>query len=585
MRIKRLGVMIDFSGRCPMIKMIKFFMLTGFFLAAVQCSNQQPVEAADLVLINGNIVTMDKNNPRAEALAVKGDTIVAVGSYKEIKTYIDKKETKIIDLQGKLALPGFNDGHVHFVYGGHALMSISLDGVTSPDEIQRSVKEKVMDKNEGEWISGRGWDQEILPGKKWPAKELIDEVAPDNPVTLSRICGHCTLVNSYVLRISGITKETPDPPGGVIIKDPGTGEPTGILHEKAMDLIKWPQLSERETQEMDKKAVKLALKEAARFGVTSVHDLDGKIGVLKELLDEGELTVRVYAGVPLIASPEKIQEYKEWKQTLVDNNHMLKFGVIKGFIDGSLGSSTALLAEPYKNNPSTSGLMLMTQEELNGIVTLYDEENFQIAIHAIGDKGCNVVLNAFEESIKRNGARDSRHRIEHATAIIPEDIPRFDTFGVIPSAQPVFGPSYGQTIQSFFEDRFGVQRAKFTNIWKTLAQANARLAFGTDWPVESLNPMEGIYSAVSRKSISDKAGDAWLLDESLSVEKAVEFYTLGSAYASFEEDIKGSLKEGKLADIVVLSKDIFNIPEEEILNTTAVYTILGGKIIYSSGAE
>ncbi len=264
---------------------------------------------------------------------------------------------------------------------------------------------------------------------------------------------------------------------------------------------------------------------------------------------------------------------------------MLKFGVIKGFIDGSLGSSTALLSEPYKNNPSTSGLLLMTQEELNDIVSLYDKEGFQIAIHAIGDRGVNVVLNAFEEAIRRNGQRDSRHRIEHATVIIPEDIPRFNKLGVIASVQPVFGPSYGQTIQSFFEDRLGEERAKYTNIWKTLAQTKARLAFGTDWPVESLNPMEGIYSAVTRKSISDKAGEAWLPEESISMEQAIEFYTLGSAYASFEEDIKGSLQKGKLADIVVLSKDLFTIPEEEILNTEVVYTILGGKIIYSLECE
>ncbi len=567
------------------MKLIKFIFIGVFVLSVIHCSPEPPVEAADLVLINGNIVTMDKNNPRAEALAVKGDTIVAVGSDEEIKPYIDKKKTKIIDLQGKLALPGFNDGHVHFIYGGHALMSVSLDRVTSFDEIQRRVQEKIDDKKDGEWISGRGWDQEILPGKKWPTKELIDEIAPNNPVTLSRICGHCTLVNSYVLRISGITKDTPDPPGGVIVKDPGTGEPTGILHEKAMGLIKRPQLSDEESHEMDKKAAKLAVRESARFGVTSVHDLDGKIGILKELLEEGELTVRVYAGVALSSSPEKLQEHKEWKQILVNNNSMLKFGVIKGFIDGSLGSSTALLAEPYKNDPSTSGLMLMTQEELNDIVALYDKENFQVAIHAIGDKGVNVVLNAFEESIKRNGQRDARHRIEHATAILPGDIPRFDGLGVIGSVQPVFGPSYGQTIQSFFEDRMGKERAKFTNIWKTLAQAKARLSFGTDWPVESLNPMEGIYSAVTRKSISDKAGGAWLQDESLSVMEAVECYTLGSAYATFEENIKGSLQVGKLADIVVLSKDIFTVPEDEILNTGVVYTIFGGKIIYPLESE
>jgi predicted amidohydrolase YtcJ len=568
-----------------MVKTFRFLILFAFFLAAAQSSNKPPVEAADLVLMNGKIATVNDSNPRAEALAVKGDKIVAVGSNKEIGKYVDNKVTRVIDLQGKLAVPGFNDSHVHFVHGGHALMSISLDGVTSVEEIQRRVKEKVKDKKEGEWISGRGWDQEILPGKKWPTKELIDEVAPNNPVSLSRICGHSTLVNSYVLRISGITKDTPNPPGGVIGKDPQTGEPTGILYETATRLIKRPRTSDEESLEMDKKAAKLSEKEAARFGVTSVQDLDYKIGVFKELLDEGELTVRVSAGMALSSSPEKLQEYKEWKQKLINNNHMLRLGVLKGFIDGSLGSSTALLVVPYKNNPSTSGLQLMIQAELNDIVSKCDKEGFQIGIHAIGDKGCNLVLNAYAEAIKRNGARDSRHRVEHANVIIPEDIPRFKTLGVIPSVQPVFGPSYGQTIQSFFEDRLGKERSRYSNIWRTLDQAKARQAFGTDWPVESLNPMEGIYSAVSRKSISDKAGAAWLPEESVSIEKAIELYTLGSAYASFEEAIKGSLEVGKLADIVVLSKDLFAIPEEEILNTKVVYTILGGKVIFSSEAE
>jgi predicted amidohydrolase YtcJ len=579
------------------MKAVKLALIVMVFWAGIQCRKESPVEAADLVLLNGNIVTVDNGNPRAEALAVKGDTIAAVGSYEDIKKYIDKKATKIIDLQGKLALPGFNDSHVHLISGGHGFLSVSLDGVTTFDELQQRVRKKVKDKKEGEWITGGGWDQEILPGKKWPTKELLDEIAPHNPVELSRICGACTLVNSYVLRISGITKDTPNPPGGAIVKDPVTGEPTGILHWKAMDLIKRPHSSDEESHERDRKAAQLALAEAARFGVTSVQDvpgssdtappgvLDGEIAVLKELLDEGQLTVRVYAGVPLTSSAEKIKDYKEWKWMLADNHHMLTFGVIKGFADMTLGSSTALLAEPYKNNPSTSGLMLMSQEELNEIVALYDKEKFQLAIHAIGDKGVHVVLNAFEEAIKRNGQRDARHHIEHATVILPGDVPRFSALGVIGSVQPVFGPSYGQTIQSFFEDRLGKERSKNTNIWRTLAQAKARLAFGTDWPVESLNPMEGLYSAVTRKSIADKAGGSWLPEESLSLEEAVEFYTLGSAYASFEEDIKGSLQVGKLADIVVLSKDIFSIPEEEVLNTEVVYTILGGKIIYSSETE
>jgi predicted amidohydrolase YtcJ len=549
-------------------------------LAGFQCRGRAPVEPADLVLVNGRIATVDAKNPRAEALAVKGNVIVALGTDREIRAFIDEKTTRVIDLEGRLALPGFNDSHVHFVYGGHALMSISLDGVTSVEEIKRKVREKVGSQKEGQWISGRGWDQEILPGKKWPSRELLDEVAPNNPVVLSRICGHSSLVNSYVLRISGITKNTPDPPGGLIVRDPATGEPTGILHEKAMDLIKRPSASVEEVRDLDKQAVLLAMKEANRFGVTSVHDLDGKIGVFKELLDAGQLTVRVYAGVELTPSAEAMRECKDWKRKLTDAGHLLRFGIVKGFIDGSLGSSSAWLAEPYKNNPSTSGIPVMTQEELNALVAMYDKENFQVGIHAIGDRGVNVVLNAFEEAMRRNGKRDSRHRVEHGNVILPADIPRFEALGVICSGQPVFGPSYGQTIRSFFEDRLGKERARYSNIWRSLDQAKAHQGFGTDWPVESLNPMEGLFSAVSRKSISDKAGSAWLAEESLSLEKAIELYTLGSAYASFEEDIKGSLKAGKLADIVVLSKDIFTVPVDEILNTEVVYTILGGKIIY-----
>jgi len=562
------------------MKASRWALIGVLSLAVVHCRQESRVAGADLVLINGKILTMDKSAPRAEALAVRGDTIVAVGSNKRIKRYAKKTATRVIDLRGKFALPGFNDSHVHFVYGGHALMSISLDGVTSFEEIQRRVKEKVQQHKEGEWVSGRGWDQEILPGKKWPTRELLDAVAPSNPVSLSRICGHCTLVNSYVLRASGITKETPNPPGGVIVKDPATGEPTGILHEKAMDLIQRPSLSAEESLELDKRAVLLALKEANRCGVTSVHDLDGKVEVFKELLDAGELTVRVYAGVELSASPEKVLAYKEWREKLKDDRHLLRLGVVKGFIDGSLGSSSAWLAEPYKNNPLTSGIPVMTQQELNDLAAMYDRENFQVGIHAIGDEGVNVVLNAFEEAQKRNGRRDARHRVEHGNVILPEDLPRFAALGVIASAQPVFGPSYGQTIQSFFEDRLGKERARYSNIWRSLDLAGARQAFGTDWPVESLNPMEGLYSAVSRKSISDRAGSAWLPEESLSLEKAIELYTLGSAYASFEEDIKGSLKAGKLADIVVLSKDIFAVPVEEIPSTQVVSTILGGKIIY-----
>ncbi|NVM04821.1 MAG: amidohydrolase, partial [Candidatus Helarchaeota archaeon] len=390
-----------------------------------------PAEIADFVLKNGNIVTMDRNNPKAEAVAIKGDIIIAVGSDKQIDRYIDTELTKIIDLEGRLTIPGFIDAHVHFEGGGKSLMEVRLNGVAELEEIQRRVKEKIDEVGEGAWVDGGGWDHEILPGGKWPTKELIDAVAPKNPVVLSRIDGHSVLVNSLVLKISGITKDTPDPYAGKIVKDPVTGEPTGILKETAKRLIKRPKLSEKEQYDYKKKAIKLALQESAKFGVTTIHNLTGNFETFQQMLDKGELTVRIYACANLTKKPEKIKMYKKWEKKFSNNNHMIKFGLLKGFIDGTLGSGTAAFFKPYADDPTTTGLPTMAQDELNDLVSFVDKESFQIGIHAIGSKGNNIVLNAYEEAIRRNGRRDSRHRIEHAQVLIPEDIPRFAKLGVI----------------------------------------------------------------------------------------------------------------------------------------------------------
>ena len=431
---------------------------------------------------------------------------------------------------------------------------------------------------EGVWIDGGGWDHEILPGGKWPTKKLIDAVAPNNPVVLSRVDGHSALVNSLVLEISGITKDTQDPHAGKIVKDPTTGEPTGILKETAKGLIKRPRLSEKERYNNKKEAIKLALREAARFGVTSLHNLTGNFEIFQELLDEGELTVRIYACASLTKNPETLMKYKQWQKDFSNNSNMIKFGLLKGFIDGTLGSGTAAFFKPYNDDPTTTGLPTMTQNELDDLVAFADKEGFQIGIHAIGSKGNNMVLNAYEEALRINGRRDSRHRIEHAQVLIPEDINRFAELGVIASMQP----THCITDKRFAEKRIGKDRCKGAYAWKSLLNADAKIAFGTDWPVEPLNPMEGLYAAVTRKDRKGELGNGWFPEEKISMDKAIELYTLESAYASFKEDIKGSIEKGKLADIVVLSQDLFEISEDKIMDTKVVYTIIGGKIIYSS---
>ncbi len=561
------------------MKRIKyFFIFAAFCFQITNCGGKMPSELADMVLINGNIATMDRSNSRAEAVAIKGDIIMDVGSNRQIDRYVDTDVTKIIDLEERLVVPGFIDAHVHFEGGGSSLMEVRLNSVTELEEIQRRVKEKVDEVGEGVWIDGGRWDHEILPGGKWPTKELIDAVAPKNPVVLSRVDGHSSLVNSLVLKISGITKDTQDPHAGKIVKDPITGEPTGILKETARRLIKRPRLSKEERYNNEKKAIKLALQEAARFGVTSLHNLTGNFEIFQELLNEGELTVRIYACASITKNSETLTIYKQWQKRFSNNNHMIKFGLLKGFIDGTLGSGTASFFKPYNDDPTTTGLPTMTQNELNDLVAFADKEGFQIGIHAIGSKGNNMVLNAYEEALRINGRRDSRHRIEHAQVLVPEDIPRFAELGVVASMQP----THCITDKRFAEKRIGKDRCKGAYAWKSLLNANAKIAFGTDWPVEPLNPVEGLYAAVTRKDRKGEPGDGWFPEEKISMEKAIELYTLESACASFEENIKGSIEKGKLADIVVLSQDLFEIPEDKIMDTKVVYTIIGGKIIYSS---
>ncbi len=545
-------------------------------------SSYKPKDTADLVIINGKVLTIDKNNHRAQAIAVKGEKIIAVGTTSEISKMIQKGSTKVIDADGRLVIPGFNDAHVHF--GSLDPDYIELRYTIDPSIITEKVRKQVEKSKPGELIKGGHWEHEMFTDKKWPTKELLDKVSPDNPVMLSRADGHSVLVNSYVLRASGITKNTPNPFGGEIQKDPVTGEPTGIIKENAESLIKTGEIKVKRTAEEDSARLwdgyRLALKEAREDGVTSVQipgsaDFDA----YAKLKKDGELTCRVDIGEFLTTDTVLLKKYIELGKQYPRDGNWIRFGYLKAFMDGTIGSGTALMFEPFTDNPSTSGMAMIPYEDMERMVIVADKMGFQVGIHAIGDKANYWVLNAYEKAIGVNGKRDSRHRVEHAQNLQSSDIPRFAQLGVIPSMQP----THCISDKKFCEKRIGTERAKGAYAWKSLADAGAKLAFGTDYQVEPLNPMEGLYAAVTRKDRLGEEGEGWHPEQKISMEDAIRFYTLGSAYAQFMDERKGMIKPGYLADIVITDKDLLTIPDIEIMKTKVDYTIVGGKIVFSSG--
>ncbi len=552
--------------------------LAGLSLfVTVGCRQKPGGPLAGLVIKNAKIFTVDKENPRAEAVAVIGEKIIAVTSNQAVARYIDEQSTRVIDAKGRLVVPGFNDAHIHF--DGIPIDWIDLHGVSDLKEIRQKVKERAAQLEPGEWILGGGWEQETFADRQWPTKATLDDVAPDNPVRLSRIDGHSVWVNSYALKLSAVTKETPDPPGGTIVKDPRTGEPTGILKETAEELIKartaGSAAGEREGDQNDE-AIERALEEARRLGITSIQHLEGRQDQFKRFLDAGRLTLRVTFNRHLDSSPEHLEKMDALRKQFPPENNWLRFGYLKAFIDGTLGSATALYFKPYEDNPWTSGLPQMTYRELEEKVVAADKMGFQIGIHATGDKANNWILNAYEKAQRVNGRRDSRHRSEHATSVAPDDFQRFPGLGVIASIQP----SHLIVVKNFAEKRIGPERCKDTYAIATFLTTGARVAFGSDWNVVSMNPMEGLFAAVTRENFEGMPAGGWFPEQKISMEKAIELYTLGSAYAEFTEDRKGMLKAGYLADMVILSDDLLTIPRDRIPKTKVDCTIVGGRIVF-----
>ena len=547
------------------------------FLGA--CGQSSLGTKADLVIINAKIITIDPDLPRAEAIAVKGETVLAVGANSEVEKFIKEGSTFVLDAGGRLLVPGFNDAHIHFTSGGHSMMNLDFRYVHDVDAIRQMVADKVEHAKPGELIVGRGWEHETFPDKKWPTKEILDAVAPDNPVMLSRADGHTVWVNSYIIERSGITKSTPDPPNGTIMKDSITGEPTGIFKEGARRLLKVEnavQLTPEEQEARADQALELALDAARKTGVTSIQQLNGEYERFKRFQEMGKLTVRVTFNMSLPSTEEELTKLDELRRRFPQENDWLRFGYLKIFIDGTLGSGTALMFDPFEDEPETSGLPMMPYEEFERRIVAADSMGFQTGTHAIGDKGNNWVLNAVERAMEVNGKRDHRHRSEHAQILTDEDIPRFAQLGVIASMQP----THCITDKRFAEKRIGLERCRGAYAWQRLLQSGAHVAFGTDWAVEPIDPLEGLYGAVTRKDRAGEAGDGWFPDQKLSWEKAIELYTLGSAYAEFMENRKGMLKKDFLADMVLFNRDLTTIPPDQIMSSKVDVTIVGGKIVF-----
>lgn len=565
----------------------KFFLLILSFSIIVCCTScGKKVEPADLVLRNGKIVTLDDEKPEAQALAVRGDVIEAIGSNEEIEPYITQT-TKVIDLEGKLAIPGFTDAHVHFTGIGQAKLGLDLMHVKNWDEIVAMVKEAVEKAQPGEWIVGRGWHQE-----KWdktpvpnvdglPLHHSLSKVSPDNPVLLRHASGHSSFANAKAMELGDVTSKTPDPPGGEIVKDSGDN-PIGVFRETAQSLIRRPfshYLDKRSPEEVgaeQRKVVELAIKECLSKGLTSVHDAGSSfetIDLFKEFAQEDKLGIRLYVMIR-VDNHELEKRISDYRIAGIGENH-LTVRSIKRSIDGALGPHGAWLLEPYKDLPTSVGLNTSPVDVVKETARIAIENDFQLCIHAIGDRANQETLNIFEEAFNAHpDKKDLRWRIEHSQHLHPDDIPRFGQLGVIASMQGIHCTSDGPWVLK----RLGEIRAEEgAYVWQKLMKSGAVICNGTDAPVEDVDPLASFYATVSRKM---KDGTIFYPDQRMSREEALRSYTLNSAYAAFQKDILGSLEPGKLADITVLSKDIMTIPEDEILSTEVLYTIVGGKVLY-----
>jgi predicted amidohydrolase YtcJ len=552
-------------------------VLAGGLTAGGRPADDAPA-AADLVLTGGKIWTGDCGRAEAEALAVVRDRITAVGRAAEIKPLIGPK-TRVIELHDRRVAPGFYDSHVHLLGSGLRLAQVALKDAKDEEEFGKRLKDFDARLPRDRWMLGGEWDHDRTFGGKLPTAELIDKYVPDRPVFLRRYDGHMGVVNTRVLKLANISADTPNPSGGVVYRKPGGKEPTGLLRDNAMDLV--DPLVPATTDEEIAEAVHAALDEARRAGVTSVQDMDGSAPATRarlfrtyqQLARSGKLTCRVDLRWPLA-------DWKDLARLGIESglgDDWVKIGGLKGFVDGSLGSSTAKFFDPYLNEPGSTGVFVTSPDKLREYIEGADRAGLSVAVHAIGDRANAELLDIFAEVTKKNGPRDRRFRIEHAQHLRPEDYPRFKELGVIASMQPYHVIDDGR----WAEGRIGAKRCASSYAIRSLLDAGATMAFGSDWSVAPLSPILGIDAAVNRRTLDGKHPVGWFPEQKVSAAQALEAYTVTAAFAAFEEKDRGMLAPGKLADCVVLSRDILDDAERDrIAETEVMAAVVGGRVAY-----
>lgn len=547
-------------------RMLLMGLVAPALLAAAPAT--APEAPADRIFVNGRIWTGDARKPRAEAIALRGEWIAAVGSEADVRRVAGPK-TEVVDLKGRFVAPGFNDAHLHFL----VVETAALGGLATLTDIQKAIRAYAAANPSLPWIEGRGWVYSAFPGGL-PQKKWLDEAVPDRPAVMGAYDGHTTWANSRALAAAGITRDTKDPEGGVIVRDE-QGEPTGVLKEAAGSLVR--RLVPPHTADQRYRALKMRLDQAASHGLTSVQNASfpsAELPIYEKVIAEGGLTVRFYFAVPFRknATAEDLARYRALRAK--HTGPLFKFGAAKGMLDGVVESRTAAMSEPYVGGGT--GHLDWSDEDLFRTAVLYDKEGFQIFLHAIGDRAIHQALNAYAHVAKVNGPRDRRHRVEHIEVPRMEDIPRFKALGVIASTQALFATPDENT-RTVYEPALGPERASRAMAFKMLDDAGAVQAFGSDWPVYPMEPLRGIAVAATRTTPDGTPAGGWQPHQRISVEAALRHFTVDSAYASFEEHRKGSLAAGKLADFVVLSDDIFSIAPARLFQTKVLLTVMGGR--------